>query len=137
MAIKQSPFASDIFTTGFVAEEDLPLLYRAAEVFVYPSLHEGFGLPPLEAMACGCPVLCSNRGALGEVTGDAALMVDPEDTGELTAQLTRLASEPPLREALRAAGLKQAKLFHWQRTATATLNVYARALTAQQKNGSA
>jgi glycosyltransferase involved in cell wall biosynthesis len=131
-AIRQSPFAADIFCPGFVAEAELPALYRAAEAFVYPSLYEGFGLPPLEAMACGCPVLSSARGALGEVVGDAALLADPENCTEMKMQLTRLAKEPGLREQLRSAGLKRAKGFHWQKTATATLEVYAKALSRTQ-----
>jgi len=127
-AIRQSPFNRDIFCPGFVPEEDLPVLYRAADVFVYPSLHEGFGLPPLEAMACGCPVLCSGNGALGEVVGDAALTVSPEDTAKMKVQLTRLATDAGLRKSLHAAGLKQAQRFHWDRTAEATVKVYARAV---------
>jgi glycosyltransferase involved in cell wall biosynthesis len=132
-AIEQSPFASDIRSLGFVADPDLPALYRAADVFVYPSLYEGFGLPPVEAMACGCPVLCSTRGALGEVVGDAAATVDPEDVPALSRQLTRLAADGSLREFLRAAGLTQAKRFDWSRAAAMTLEVYAQA-AAQVKS---
>lgn len=126
-AIKSSPFAADIRCLGFVPENELPLLYRAADVFVYPSLYEGFGFPPLEAMACGCPVLCSTRGALGEVVGDAAATVEPEDIPALQFQLTRLATDEAVRERLRAAGLERAKAFDWSRTAAATVAVYAKA----------
>src|SRR5204862_1358443 len=115
--IAQSAFANDIRSLGFVPDGDLPELYRAASVFVYPSLYEGFGLPPLEAMACGCPVICSARGALGEVVGDAAAIVDPENVADLTRQLTALAGGAALRERFRAAGLAQAEKFNWQRTA--------------------
>jgi glycosyltransferase involved in cell wall biosynthesis len=128
-AIKQSPFTTDIRSLGFVEDADLPALYRAADVFVYPSLYEGFGMPPTEAMACGCPVICSTRGSLGEVVGDAAAIVDPEDVASITQQLTALAGDASLREQLRIAGLAQAKNFTWEKTAAETLKVYHRATT--------
>ena len=123
-AIGQSPFRGDIRCLGFVGNDALPMLYRAASVFVYPSLFEGFGFPPLEAMACGCPVLSSTRGALGEVVGEAAATVDPEDVPELEARLTALARDPAWRGKLRAAGLARARRFDWERTAAKTLDVY-------------
>lgn len=132
-AIRRSPCPADIRRLGFVAEEDLPLLYRAADAFVYPSLYEGFGMPPVEAMACGCPVICSPRGALGEVVGDAAVLVNPEDTGELASALARIAAEEELRQTLRQAGLERAAHFDWQRTAAQTLEVYERAARLPRK----
>jgi glycosyltransferase involved in cell wall biosynthesis len=126
-AIQQSPFAADIRSLGFVANDELPNLYRAADVFIYPSLYEGFGMPPIEAMACGCPVISSTRGSLGEVVGDAAAIVEPEEIVSITNQLTALAADAALRERLRSAGLLQAKQFDWNRTATETLKVYERA----------
>ncbi len=126
-AIKASPYATEIRTLGFVADENLPDLYRAADVFVYPSLYEGFGLPPIEAMACGCPVICSTRGALGEVVGKAAALVDPEDVHSLSKQLSILANDEAAVKRLRVAGLAQAQKFDWNRTATETLKVYQRA----------
>jgi len=126
-AIRNSPCATDIRCLGFVPDKELPPLYRAADVFVYPSLFEGFGLPPLEAMACGCPVLCSTCGALGEVVGDAAATVNPVDIAGLQLQLTRLAGDENLREHLRQAGLKRAGSFDWERAAVATMGVYAKA----------
>jgi glycosyltransferase involved in cell wall biosynthesis len=129
-AIRQSPFASDIVRLGFVPEASLPMWYHAADVFVYPSLFEGFGLPPVEAMACGCPVISSTRGALGEVVGDAAATVNPEEMNSLQKQMTRLATDASLREHLRTAGLERAKSFDWNRTAAATLEVYGRLVTA-------
>jgi glycosyltransferase involved in cell wall biosynthesis len=125
-AVKQSPFESDIRMLGFVANEDLPDLYRAADVFVYPSLYEGFGMPPIEAMACGCPVICSTRGSLGEIVEQAAAIVNPEDVNSMAKQLGLLANDAPLRERLRAAGLEQASKFDWNRTAAETLSIYSR-----------
>jgi glycosyltransferase involved in cell wall biosynthesis len=122
--IRQSPCANEIRHLGFVPDQDLPDLYRAATAAVYPSLYEGFGLPPVEAMACACPVLSSTRGALGEVVGDAALTVDPEDINALAAGLERLAREPDLRKRLCQAGPTQARQFDWRTTAAATLTVY-------------
>ena len=124
-AVQQSPFEQDIRLLGFVDNAELPDLYRAAEVFVYPSLYEGFGMPPVEAMACGCPVICSNRGSLGEVVGDAASIVNPEDVDSIAKQLVLMAVDQKARERLRAAGLSQAKRFDWNRTATDTLSVYS------------
>ena len=125
--VRRSPFAQDIRTLGFVPPEELPLWYRAASVFVYPSLFEGFGLPPLEAMACGCPVLASSDGAVGEVCGDAAIRTDPLDVDDLTAKLALLAGDLALRERLHTAGLARARQFDWRHTASATLEIYARA----------
>jgi glycosyltransferase involved in cell wall biosynthesis len=110
-----------------VPNADLPDWYRAATVTVYPSLFEGFGLPPLEAMACGSPVLSSSIGAVGEVCADAALTANPYDVDELTRQLVRITRDEKLRDQLRAAGLVHARKFDWARTASATLEVYERA----------
>jgi len=124
-AAQQSPFASDIRMLGFVADEQLPDLYRAAEVFVYPSLYEGFGMPPVEAMACGCPVISSTRGSLGEVVGNAAAIVDPENIDSISSVLGLLAGDAAVRERFRQAGLARAKQFDWNRTARETLSLYA------------
>ncbi len=130
-AINQSPFSRDIRSLGFVDNDALPMLYRAASTFVYPSLFEGFGFPPLEAMACGSPVLCSTRGALGEIVGGAAAIVDPEDVPELQAKLSTFARDPVLRAKLRAAGLARARRFDWERVATRTIEVYSAAAMAR------
>ncbi len=126
-AIRRSNFSSDIRTLGFVKDESLPDLYRAAELFVYPSLYEGFGLPPIEAMACDCPVLTSTRGSLGEVVGSAAEHLDPEDEQGMARKLLHLVGNQQERNRLSAAGLIQARKFDWRRTADATLNVYKHA----------
>ncbi len=136
-AVRQSPFASDIRVLGFVPGNDLPLLYQAAGACVYPSLYEGFGLPPLEAMACGCPVITSNRGSLAEVVADAAVQVDPEDLKGWKRELGRISSDAALREQLRVEGLQRAQQFDWSKTATATLEVYERALTGRVRSPAA
>src|SRR5262249_21137164 len=121
---RHSPFSADIHLPGFVSDAELPTWYRAASVFVYPSLCEGFGMPPLEAMACGCPVIAPTLDAVMEVCGDAADMVDPRDVEAITGALSRLARDENLRTELQATGLVRAKQFDWQRTATATVEVY-------------
>ncbi len=123
-AIRSSPFAADIRALGFVDDTQLPSLYRAAEAFVYPSLYEGFGMPPTEAMACGCPVICSTRGSLGEVVGNAAATIDPESPDSIMRQMISLASDAGLRASLVKAGLSHAKQFNWDLTAAQTLKTY-------------
>lgn len=112
---------------GPADENDLVMLYNAAWVFAYPSLYEGFGFPPLEAMACGIPVVASTTPALREVLGDAALFVEPDDVEGLAGQLARLAGDWDERIRLREAGLARAKEFSWEDTARKTLEVYREA----------
>ncbi len=114
--------------TGFVEEADLPALYSIASVFAFPSLYEGFGLPVLEAMACGTPVVTSNASSLPEVAGDAALMVDPEDTAALTDALDRALSDSTLRAGMSRRGLAQAARFSWAAAARSLLDSYCLAL---------
>jgi alpha-1,3-rhamnosyl/mannosyltransferase len=109
---------------GPVPEADLPALYGAATVFVLPSIYEGFGLPVLEAMACGAPVACSNTSSLPEIAGEAALTFDPHDGKAIADVLARLLQAPALRAQLAAAGLEQAARFTWEQTAAQTLGVY-------------
>lgn len=123
-AIRASPFATDIRALGFVPDDALPDLYRAANIFVYPSLYEGFGLPPLEAMACGCPVICSRNGSLGEVVADAAALVEAEDANSIAKELARIAHDAGEQARLRTAGLARAREFDWKKTASATLKAY-------------
>jgi glycosyltransferase involved in cell wall biosynthesis len=113
---------------GYVPNEDLPLWYNAATVLAYPSLYEGFGLPVLEAQACGTPVLTSNVSSLPEAAGDAALMVDPYDVEALAGGLDRLLTEKTLRQELRERGLAHAGQFSWPHTARETTRVYRRVL---------
>jgi len=106
---------------GYIPAEDLPALLSGALAFLFPSLYEGFGLPVLEAMACGTPVICSNTSALPEVAGDAALLVDPQDQDRWAEAMMRLCTRPALREDLRAKGLVRATAFSWDRCADAVL----------------
>ena len=127
-AAKASPYAADIRLLGFVDDPSLPLLYRATDVFVYPSLFEGFGFPPIEAMACGCPVISSTRGSLRDVVADAALTIDPENPAEMAAALVRLAASGAERDAWREAGYRNARRFDWGQNAEQTLALYERAV---------
>ena len=113
---------------GYVAEGDLPLLHAHAEALVYPSLYEGFGLPVVEAMACGCPVITSDGSSLSEVAGDAALLVDPHDEDALAAALDAVARDPALRASLRDRGLAHVSRYTWSRTARETALAYREAL---------
>lgn len=113
---------------GFVADADLPALYSAASLFVYPSLYEGFGLPVLEAMACGTPVVASNVSALPEVAGQAGLLVDPYDVAALATALGRVIEDPDLHQFLAQAGLVQAQKFRWEETGQKLLGLYQRLL---------
>jgi glycosyltransferase involved in cell wall biosynthesis len=109
---------------GFIRDSDLPALYSAAELFVFPSLYEGFGLPPLEAMACGTPCVVSNSSALPEVTGRAAMLFNPTSSEQLVDCLVRVVEDPELRERLRREGLRQSALFSWSKAAEETRSVY-------------
>jgi glycosyltransferase involved in cell wall biosynthesis len=113
-----------VIFTDFVEDDDLPDLYRGAQMFVYPSLYEGFGLPVVEAMACGTPVITSNRASLPEVAGDAALLIDPTRPDDLAAAMSALMSSGTLREELRWKGLARAKAFTWEAVARKTMGVY-------------
>ncbi|MGH9862837.1 MAG: glycosyltransferase family 4 protein [Candidatus Acidiferrales bacterium] len=112
---------------GYVPEAELPALYSAAEVFVYPSLAEGFGLPVLEAMACGVPVITSNVSSLPGVVGEAALLVDARSVQQLATAMQRVLGEEMLRKDLRERGLRRAQLFTWEKTARETLEAYQQA----------
>ncbi|WP_216863582.1 glycosyltransferase family 4 protein [Candidatus Chloroploca mongolica] len=122
--VKQRGLADRVRFVPNVADEDLPALYSGATVFAFPSYYEGFGLPPLEAMACGVPVLCAYASSLPEVVGEAALTVDPFNALEMAEGLWRLLNNPLLRRDLAARGARRARDFSWRRTALGTLRVY-------------
>ncbi len=110
---------------GFIDDDDLPDLYRGAELFVFPSLYEGFGLPPLEAMACGVPVVASNTSSMPEVAGGAAMLVEPRDVDGMAAGIARILRDAALRERLREAGIARARQFSWDTAARQVLDTYA------------
>lgn len=123
-AIEQEGIAESICRPGYIPQDELPMVYRAADLLVYPSLYEGFGLPPLEAMASGTPVVSSNAASLPEVVGDAALMIPPEDESALTEAIVRALGNGALREQMRERGLRQASHFSWTQAARETRAVY-------------
>jgi glycosyltransferase involved in cell wall biosynthesis len=123
-AARASGYARDLIFTGYVPDADLAALYNAAELFVYPSIFEGFGLPPLEAMACGTPVVTSNTSALPETVAEAALTVDPLDVEALAAGIAAVLNDGSLRTRLSAQGMQRAAAFSWNASARAILGVY-------------
>ncbi len=126
--IEQEGMQEDVVFAGYAPPDELPLWYRAADVFAYPSRYEGFGLPPLEALASGTPVVASNAASLPEVVGDAALLVAPDDEAALADALVRAATDAALREQMIARGLAQAAKFSWARAARETADIYRAAL---------
>ncbi|MBV9850027.1 MAG: glycosyltransferase family 4 protein [Armatimonadetes bacterium] len=114
----------EIVFTGYVPDGDLPMLYGGADALCFPSRYEGFGLPPLEALACGCPVLCSRTSSLPEVVGDAGLLLPPDDSSAWANALDKLLSSETVRERWRERGPGRAALFSWEKTARETLRVY-------------
>jgi glycosyltransferase involved in cell wall biosynthesis len=122
--VEQSPRRADIEITGYLPDRELRSLYARASIFAFPSLDEGFGMPAIEAMACGIPVLTSNCSALPEVCGEAALLVDPHDTEAIARGLTRLMESESLRDELRRKGLERAARFTWERSVQQTWEIY-------------
>lgn len=129
--IKRFGLESRVVFTGFILEEEKPVLLGACIFFVYPSLYEGFGLPVLEALACGAPTITSNTSSLPEVAGDAALLIDPLKTADLASAMQTLLSDLDLQYSLRTRGLERAKQFTWQKTASATAEVYLSVLSSR------
>jgi glycosyltransferase involved in cell wall biosynthesis len=131
-ALERSPARQAVIFPGFVPDEDLPALYGGAQAMALPSLYEGFGLPVLEAMACGAPVVCSDTSSLPEIAGEAALLVSPTSVDDLTSTLSRVLQDEALRQEMHGAGLKQAARFSWERTARETLAVYRQVMWARR-----
>jgi glycosyltransferase involved in cell wall biosynthesis len=126
--VARQGLANRVHFPGFVADADLPVLYRAATLFIYPSLYEGFGLPALEAMACGTPVVASNQSSLPEVVGQAGLLINSQDEGAITAAMDRMLADKSLRQTLSEAGLKQAAKFSWPGMAKKLAALYEKVL---------
>jgi glycosyltransferase involved in cell wall biosynthesis len=127
-AIEESGVERDIILPGYVSHEELSLWYSAADLFVYPSLYEGFGLPVLEAMACGAPVITSTASSLPEVAGEAGVLVDPNDIGALTDAMARVLASESTRADMSERGMARAATFTGERMARSTRDVYSRAL---------
>jgi len=132
------PVAAELGITSqiiyrFVEEEDKAAIYSGASLFVFPSLYEGFGLTPLEAMRCGTPVICSNYTSLPEVVGDAAISLDPHDTQAWVQAMMRVLTDGTLQADLRARGLQRAAQFTWHKTAIETLAVYEEVVARSRK----
>jgi len=122
--VSQLDLKDKVIFTGYVPDSDLPALYSSASLFVYPSFYEGFGLPPLEAMACGIPVIVSRTTSLPEVVGDAGVYVDPMEVEQISTAIDTVLADAQLRHTLQKRGLKRAKLFTWEKTARETLKLY-------------
>jgi glycosyltransferase involved in cell wall biosynthesis len=122
--VERHEWARDVIVTGYIPDDALPALYRSATALVYPSLFEGFGLPPLEAMACGTPVVTSRTASLPEIVGEAALLVNPRNEVEIAEAVLKIVKDEALRDKLQRAGLARAARFTWQAAAQATLQVY-------------
>jgi glycosyltransferase involved in cell wall biosynthesis len=127
--IKSSNVEQSIILLGVVEDEDLPMLYNCADLFVFPTLYEGFGLPPLEAMACGIPVITSNTSSLPEVVGNAGIMVDPNNVESLSNAMYRVLQDKELRHRMSRDGLKRSKMFTWEKMASEVKKVYEETLS--------
>jgi len=127
-ALEKSPMRKRIIVTQYLNDEELRALYSSCRAFVYPSIYEGFGLPPLEAMACGAPVIASRIPALEETTGGAALLFNASSDQELARSISKVMEHKNVSEKLVTAGLRQAAKFSWEKTARTTLEVYKEAL---------
>jgi glycosyltransferase involved in cell wall biosynthesis len=121
--IENSDIKGNVVITGYIANAELAPLYSGADLFVFPSLYEGFGLPVLEAMQCGCPVITSNSSSIPEVAGDAALMIDPENEEELISAMERVLKSSALKQRLSEKGLRRSKLFSWEKSAAQLLRL--------------
>ncbi len=128
-AVEQLHLEGEVIFPGYISLDEEPLWYNGADLFVYPSLYEGFGFPPLEAMSCGTPVITSNCSSLPEVVGDAGLLVDPTSSEHLAEAMLTVLTDPALAEEMRAKGLVRAKSFSWAEAARRTVSVYRSCLS--------
>lgn len=126
--------SSNIIFTGYAPESDLPILYNASDVFVYPSLYEGFGLPPLEAMSCKTPVISSNVSSIPEVVGTSGILIDPFDTSILMDSIEMVLNDEHLRESIALNGFERSKQFSWRKTAEETIKIYKKVAESENIN---
>jgi len=124
----------EVIFTEYMPHHQMPSVYQAADLFVFPSLYEGFGLPKLESMACGTPVVSSNAASLPEVVGAAGILVDPYDANEMAEAMCRVLSDKSLAQDLIKKGLKQSKRFSWVQTARETLATYKKAMAGRKNS---
>jgi glycosyltransferase involved in cell wall biosynthesis len=122
--VENANLKNRVVQLGSIDLENLVAVYNCADALIYPALYAGFGLPPLEAMACGTPVICSNRGSLSEIAGDVALMVDPENQANMAESTAQLLADRNLQDTYRAKGLQHAKIYSWDKTASEVLSIY-------------
>jgi glycosyltransferase involved in cell wall biosynthesis len=127
-AVQRAELMERVVFTGYVPADELPFLYNAATLFVYPSFYEGFGLPPLEAMACGTAVVVSDRSSLPEVVGDAGVLVNPEEPAAIAQAMHELLRDEEARRVLADKGRRRAAAFSWQRAAQETTAIYRQVL---------
>lgn len=132
--IRELALGDEVIFTGFVPDEELPYIYDGAAAFVYLSFFEGFGLPPLEAMACGVPVITSNTTSLPEVVGDAGIALPPKDVEGVAAALARILAEPGTAAAMKEKGVRRARTFSWESTARQTLEIYGTIAACRMKS---
>ncbi|MHA1380624.1 MAG: glycosyltransferase family 4 protein [Candidatus Helarchaeota archaeon] len=133
--VKDLNLGDRVVFTGYVPDSELVYFYNAAEIFIYPSFYEGFGIPPLEALACGTPTISSNISSMPEVVGDAGILIDPSNTKELSQMIFKLLSSKNLRENFRKKGLERAKEFSSERMAKKTIDSYRKVLGKSDKYG--
>jgi glycosyltransferase involved in cell wall biosynthesis len=134
--IKSLNVENRVVFSGFIDEEDLPAYYRGAKAFVFPSLYEGFGLPILEAMACGTPVITSNVTAMPEVAGEAAMLIDPYSVNSIAQGIEQVINDTSLQQSLRNKGLERVKEFTWDKTAAVVKDVLEQALKLDENSNS-
>lgn len=132
--VNELNLTEQVVFTGFIEDEYLPILYNGAKLFVYPSIYEGFGLPPLEAMSCNTPVITSNITSIPEVVADSGILIDPYNINELSTALEKVLNEDKYREILSETGYKRSKLFSWINTSEKTINAYDNILSLPPKN---
>jgi len=132
--VRKLGMGQEVIFAGYIPHHQMPLVYQAADLFVFPSLYEGFGLPILESMACGTPVVSSNAASLPEVVGRAGILVNPHDADEMAGTMYRILSDKSLAQDLIKKGLKQSKRFSWVQTAKETLAIYEKAVPSRKNS---